>query len=137
MEVKLPFHFSPTISLSTPRKSLKVGQSDPAVRPRFQNGSDAFSTPSSTPETPASWPPRPALTCLGPACLADHSCHLVLREMTEKLFRQSHTFLYWCYSLFEFLKALGSFPKAPGHFLNVRGLALRRGSFYVRPPNIF
>ena len=66
------FLFSLTRSVSTSVKSLKVAHSDTAVRIRFHNGSDVFSTPSSTPQTPSSWPPRPGLTGLGPSCVADH-----------------------------------------------------------------
>ena len=56
----------------SPIKPLKVGHSDMAFRPRFRNGSDALSTPSSTPTTPSSWPPRPASTRLGQTCVAGH-----------------------------------------------------------------
>ena len=66
------FHFSPTESVSTPVNPLMVGHSAMAFRPRFRNGSDALSTPSSTPITPSSWPPRPASTGLNPTCVADH-----------------------------------------------------------------
>ena len=43
--------FSLTGSLSTPIKSPKVGQSDMAIRPRFNIGSDKFSTPRQPPNT--------------------------------------------------------------------------------------
>ena len=66
------FQFSLPKSLTCPQNSLKVGQTDIADRPRFDNGSDALSTPSSTPETQSSWPPRPASTVLRPTCVADH-----------------------------------------------------------------
>ena len=66
------FYFSLPKSFTCPQKSLKVGQSDNADRPRFDNGSDELSTPSSTPEAPASWPPRPAPTGLGQTCVAGH-----------------------------------------------------------------
>ena len=66
------FCLAVSFSFSNLLKSLKVGWSDHVIRPRFHNGIDAFSTPSSTPETPSSWPPRPALTGLGPTCVADH-----------------------------------------------------------------
>ena len=65
-------HFSPTWSYIWSTKSLKVAQSDHAIRPHFHIGSDAFLTPSSTPKTPSSWPPRPDSTGLGPTCVADH-----------------------------------------------------------------
>ena len=68
----LYLRFSLTRSVSTPVKSLKVAHSDTAVRIRFHNRGDVFSTPSSTPETPSSWPLRPGLTGLGPSCVADH-----------------------------------------------------------------
>ena len=42
--------FSFTFWFSAPLKRLKAVSSDLAVRPRFQNGSDVFSTPSSTPK---------------------------------------------------------------------------------------
>ena len=45
------FYFSLPKSFTCPQKSLKVGQSDNADRPRFDNGSDELSTPSSTPRT--------------------------------------------------------------------------------------
>ena len=63
--------FSLAKSFTCPQKSLKMGQSDNDNRPRFDNGSDAVSTPSSTPEAPASWPPRHPSTALGPTCVAD------------------------------------------------------------------
>ena len=66
------FRFSPTGSFSTPINRLKVIPSDQPVRPRFRNGSDVFLTPSSTPKTPASWPPRPDSTGLRPTCVAGH-----------------------------------------------------------------
>ena len=66
------FHFSTTWSYAWSTKSLKVAQSDNPIRPRFQNGGDAFSTPSSTPKTPSSWPPRPDSTGLGQTCVADN-----------------------------------------------------------------
>ena len=46
----IPFHFSPTESISTPVNPLKVAHSDQLIRPRFSNGSDEFSIPSSTPK---------------------------------------------------------------------------------------
>ena len=70
--VECRFHFSPTWSYIWSTKSLKVAQSDHAVRPRFHNGSVMFSTPSPTPKTPSSWPPRPDSTGLGPTSVADH-----------------------------------------------------------------
>ena len=66
------FYPSRTESFWAPIKPLKVGHSDMAFRPRFRNGSDALSTPSSTPITPSSWPPRPASTRLGQTCVAGH-----------------------------------------------------------------
>ena len=68
----MSFRLSSMNSLSAPLMSLKVAQSDRTVRPRFQNSDDAPSTRSSTPETPASWHPRPTLTRLGPTLVADH-----------------------------------------------------------------
>ena len=62
--------FLPVILILNPSKSLKAEQSEHAVRLRFHNGTDAFSTPSSTPQTPSSWPPRPALTGLSMTCVA-------------------------------------------------------------------
>ena len=136
MEVKLPFHFSPTISLSTPRKSLKVGQSDPAVRPRFQNGIDAFSTPSSTPETPASWPPRPALTCLGPTCLADHSCHLVFGNWQASYFVKAIRFYTGAIPFLNFLMPPVHFQKPPVIF-KCPGSCLKTGVFLCKTPKHF
>ena len=64
------FHFTTKEDLFA-TKRLKVLRSDLATRPRFDNGIDAFSTPSSTLEAPSSWPPRPASTILRPTCVAD------------------------------------------------------------------
>ena len=80
------FIFSPTNWLSTSLKSQKVGQSDTAVRPRFQNGGDVFLTLSSTPETPASWPPRPELTGLSLTLVAGHSCPILIHFWFPFLF---------------------------------------------------
>ena len=66
------FHFSPTWSFQTPIKWLKVAQTNLSVRPRFHIGSDAFSIPSSTPKTPASWHPRHDSTRLRQTCVAGH-----------------------------------------------------------------
>ena len=66
-------------------KSLKAAQTDKAVRPRFRNGSEVFSTPSSSPKTPASWPPRPDSTRLGPTCVADHDVSFFIQTPTEPL----------------------------------------------------
>ena len=78
-ESVFPFLFSPTESFAAPVNPLKVAQTDPPVLPRFRNGSDEFLTPSSTPKTPSSWPPRPDPTRLGPTCVADHVVsHFVL-----------------------------------------------------------
>ena len=68
----LSFSLSSTNAYSTPLISLKVAQTDKTIRPRFRNGIDMFSTPSSTLKTPASWPPRPALTGLSQTLVADH-----------------------------------------------------------------
>ena len=53
-----------------PIKNTEGVRSEHVGRPRFRNGSDAFLTPSSTPKTPSSWPPRPALTVLRQTCVA-------------------------------------------------------------------
>ena len=66
------FSYSLTSSLSTPVKPPKVAHSDQVVRPRFRKGGDAFSTPSSTPLTPSSWPPRHDSTGPSPTRVADH-----------------------------------------------------------------
>ena len=60
-----------------------------AQRPHFDNGSDVFFGPSSTPETPVSWSPRPALIRLGPGSVSRR----VVEEMTLEttLFSQTTT----------------------------------------------
>ena len=68
-------------------KPLKVAQSDIAVRLHFRNGSDVFSTPSSSPQTPASLPPRPALTGLGQTCVAGHVVSILLETPIEPIKR--------------------------------------------------
>ena len=64
--------FSLATSFATPLKALKVAHSDIVGRARFHNGSEVFSTPSSTLLTPSSWPPRPDSSGLNPTCVADH-----------------------------------------------------------------
>ena len=81
-----PFHFSLADSLTTPVKSLKEAHSDLTTRSHFNNRSDAFSTPSSTPLTPSSWPPRPASTGLRPTCVAGHSCPILIHFWFPFLF---------------------------------------------------
>ena len=56
--------------MSDPPKSLKVEHSDTADHPRFDSGSDVFSTPRRPPETPDSLSPRPALIRLGPGSVS-------------------------------------------------------------------
>ena len=51
-------------------KSLKVGHSDTANRPHFDNGSDDFWTSRRPPETPDSWSPRAALMGLRPGSVS-------------------------------------------------------------------
>ena len=79
--------FSLADSLTTPVKSLKVAPSDVTIRSHFNNRSDAFSTPSSTPETPSSWPPRPDSTGLSPTCVAGHSCPILIHFLVSIPFR--------------------------------------------------
>ena len=64
------FRFSMMFSLSDQTKPLKVGHSDTADRPYFDDGSCMFLTVSSTPETPDSWSLRPALMGLGPTSVS-------------------------------------------------------------------
>ena len=59
-------------SFATRVLSLKVTHSDKPIRPHFHNRTDAFSTPSSTPQTPASWPPRHDSTRVGQICVTGH-----------------------------------------------------------------
>ena len=58
-------------SFTCPQKSLKVGQSDIANRPRLHNGSGALSTPSSTAQTTSSLPLRHPSAPLRPRIVAD------------------------------------------------------------------
>ena len=68
-----------------PPISLKVVQTNRATRPRFIVGSDVFSTPSSTPETFASWPPRPDSTGLGLTWVAGNVVHFCRLESIPSL----------------------------------------------------
>ena len=91
--------FSPTKSLTTPVKSLKEAHSDVTIRSHFNNRSDAFSTPSSTPETPSSWPPRPVLTGLSPTCVANHSCLVLIHFLFSIPFRYGCFEPFWNHPL--------------------------------------
>ena len=112
----LPFRFSLDNSLSAPVKSLKVARSDHAHRPSFHNGIDAFSTPSSTPETPASWPPRPALTCLSPTCLDGHSCRFVHGNRQKSYFVKAIRFYTGAIPFLNFWKPPVHFQKPPTYW---------------------
>ena len=83
----LQFCFSLRVSFPIPAKPLKVAHSDCTVRLCFHNGSDVFSTPSSTPKTPSSWPPRPDSTGLGQTWVAGR----VVSKFTQNDDRSSQT----------------------------------------------
>ena len=56
-------------------------QTNIPIRIHFNNGIDVFSTPSSTPKTPASWPPRPDSTVLRQTWVAGYVVFFALPDV--------------------------------------------------------
>ena len=107
----------------TLRRQLKGVNSDPTNRPRFHKSGDVFLTPSSTPETPASWPPRPDPTGLGPTCVAGHVVLFFCFHSALKQQKRHHSISHHrdvCVSGTNICFPLGVFRKArPGNRLVV------------------